>query len=270
MESSKAIAPAIPAATVVILRDRPDGIEVFMVVRHHAIDFASGAIVFPGGKVDPGDSDPAWVDLAPIDGSAAERRNIVAAARETFEEAGLVLARRRGTQSMIDAHEAHGLAERHRATILAGKTQFRELIAGEGLQLATDLMVPFAHWITPEPLPKRFDTFFYLVAAPVDQLGMHDGRESVEGLWISPQQALREAEAGSRTLVFATQLNLVKLARYRTVAEAVQASRATPIVTVLPILERGKTSHTFHIPEAAGYGVSQVTIPKPLGGKKPS
>jgi hypothetical protein len=99
---------------------------------------------------------------------------------------------------------------------------------------------------------------------------MHDGRESVEGLWISPQQALREAEAGTRTLVFATKLNLVKLARHRTVAEAVQASRATPIVTVLPILERGKTSHTFHIPEAAGYGVSQVTIPKPLGGSKPS
>ena len=67
MDASKAIAPAIPSATVVILRDRPDGIEVFMVVRHHAIEFASGALVFPGGKVDPGDSDPAWADLAAID-----------------------------------------------------------------------------------------------------------------------------------------------------------------------------------------------------------
>ena len=74
--------------------------------------------------------------------------------------------------------------------------------------LATDLMVPFAHWITPEVVPKRFDTHFFLIAAPVDQLGAHDGGESVEGFWITPQQALREAKAGTRTLVFATRMNL--------------------------------------------------------------
>jgi len=131
-------------------------------------------------------------------------------------------------------------------------------------------MVRFAHWITPEGLPKRFDTYFFLVAAPVDQLGLHDGGESVEGVWITPQQALRDGEAGSRTLVFATQMNLVKLARYRTVVEAVAASRATPIVTVMPAFERTATSTTYHIPEAAGYGVSQVTINKPRGGPKTS
>jgi 8-oxo-dGTP pyrophosphatase MutT (NUDIX family) len=269
MDASKAIAPAIPSATVVILRDRPDGIEVFMVVRHHAIEFASGALVFPGGKVDPGDADPAWADLAVIDGHA-ERTYVVAAARETFEEAGLVLARKRGTRSMIEAEAAHGLVERYRAPILAGTRQFRDVIAGEGLQLATDLMVPFAHWITPEGLPKRFDTYFYLVAAPVDQLGVHDGGESVEGIWITPQQALRDGEAGNRTLVFATQMNLVKLARYRTVAEAVSASRAAPIVTVMPTFERAATSTTYYIPEAAGYGVSKITVNKPLGGPKSS
>jgi 8-oxo-dGTP pyrophosphatase MutT (NUDIX family) len=267
MDASSVIVPAIPSATVVILRDRPDGIEVFMVVRHHAIEFASGALVFPGGKVDPGDSDPAWADLAAID-APAERASIVAAARETFEEAGLVLARKRGTQSIVEAQEAHGLVERYRAPILAGTRPFRDLIAGEGLQLATDLMVPFAHWITPEGLPKRFDTYFYLVAAPVEQLGAHDGGESVEGVWIAPQQALRDAEAGTRTLVFATQMNLVKLARYRTVAEAVSASRAAPMVTVMPTFERTATSTTYHIPEAAGYGVSKVTVNKPLGGPK--
>ena len=83
---------ATPAATVVILRDHADGIEVFMVVRHHAIDFASGALVFPGGKVDAGDAHPAWAELAPVDAETAARANVVAAARETFEEAGLVLA----------------------------------------------------------------------------------------------------------------------------------------------------------------------------------
>src|SRR5262245_57902838 len=160
MDAKKVTAPAIPSATVVILRDRPDGIEVFMVVRHHAIEFASGALVFPGGKVDAGDADPAWADLAPSD--TAERTTIVAAARETFEEAGLVLARRRDTHTMIETQEAQHLVERYRASILAGKTQFRDLIAAEGLLLATELMVPFAHWITPEGMPKRFDTYFYL------------------------------------------------------------------------------------------------------------
>src|SRR5262245_59442693 len=92
--------PAVPAATVVILRDRPDGMEVFMIVRHHAIDFASGALVFPGGKVEVGDTDPAWREFAPSDATPVERGNIIAAARETFEEAGLVLARKRGAQGI--------------------------------------------------------------------------------------------------------------------------------------------------------------------------
>ena len=263
MEPSKASAPAVPAATAVILRDRPDGIEVFMVVRHHAIDFASGALVFPGGKVDAGDSDPVWAHLAPSDAEPAERAFIVAAARETFEEAGLVLARRRGTHTMVAAQDAHGLVERYRAPILAGTATYSDLIVDEDLLLATELMVPFAHWITPEGLPKRFNTYFYLVAAPVEQLGAHDGMESVEGLWIAPQQALREAEAGTRTLVFATQMNLGKLARYQTVAEAVSASRATPVVTVMPRMERTATGRILHIPEEAGYGVTSVAIPAP-------
>ena len=263
MDASKVPAPAVPAATVVILRDRPDGIEVFMVVRHHAIDFASGALVFPGGKVDPGDSDPAWADLASID-APAERTNIVAAARETFEEAGLVLARKRGTQSMIEAQEAHGLVERYRAPILAGDRLFRDLIAGEGLLLATDLMVPFAHWITPEGVPKRFDTHFLLIAAPVHQLGAHDGGESIEGLWIRPQQALAEAEAGARTLVFATQMNLAKLARHATVADAIAAARASPVVTVTPQVERLTGGRRrLRIPAEAGYGVSEIVVTAP-------
>jgi len=235
-----------------------------MVVRHHAIDFASGALVFPGGKVERGDADPAWAELAPLDDPRAARANIVAAAREVFEEAGLVLARRQGTQGMIDADEAQRLVETCRASILSGAASFRDLICNEKLLLATELMVPFAHWITPEGMPKRFDTHFYLVAAPVEQLGLHDGKESVEGLWITPQQALRDAEDGVRTVVFPTRMNLQKLARYRTVADAVAASRSTPVVTVMPRVEQTANSHTLHIPEAAGYGVTSVTINRPL------
>ena len=260
--SETAVTPR-PAATVVILRDGREGLEAFMVVRHHEIDFASGALVFPGGKVDPHDADPAWDLLAPYAAPAPDRAFVVAAARETFEEAGLVLARRRGTQAMLDAADAHRLVEAYRAGMLAGSTTFLDLVRSEDLLLATDLMVPFAHWITPAGVPKRFDTHFLLVAAPMSQLGVHDGTESVEGLWIAPRQALREAEAGARTLVFATQMNLAKLARYGTVAEAVAATRTSPIVTVTPRVERTATGRTLHIPAEAGYGVTQYAVLTP-------
>ena len=130
------------------------------------------------------------------------------------------------------------MVERYRASMLAVDATFLDLVRAEDLVLATDLMVPFAHWITPQSQPKRFDTHFLLVAAPVEQLGAHDGGESVEGFWIAPQQALADTEAGGRTLVFPTLMNLTKLARYATVAEAVTATRASPVVTVSPRAER--------------------------------
>jgi 8-oxo-dGTP pyrophosphatase MutT (NUDIX family) len=245
----------------VILRDAPAGIEVFMVVRHREIDFASGALVFPGGKVDAEDASADWTGLAADAPAAPERSFLVAAGRETFEEAGLVLARHRGSAELIDAAAADRLVETHRARLLKGETSFAEIIRGEGLALALDMMVPFAHWITPEPMAKRFDTHFFLVAAPVSQLGAHDGAESVEGLWIAPSQALAEAEAGTRTLVFATRMNLVKLARYRTVAEAVAATRdAGPVVTVLPKVKKTPEGRWLQIPAEADYGVTEVFV----------
>jgi 8-oxo-dGTP pyrophosphatase MutT (NUDIX family) len=259
----KAPATPRPAATVVILRDGRAGIEVFMVVRHHEIDFASGALVFPGGKVDEADADPAWAELAPSSASAPERAFLVASARETFEEAGLMLARRGGGADMVGADEAHRLVETYRARLVSGDTTFLDLVRSENLRLAADLMVPFAHWITPESQPKRFDTRFLLVSAPVEQLGAHDGAESVEGFWIAPQQALRDAEAGTRTLLFPTHMNLLKLTRYASVAEAVAVTRATPIVAVMPRAERTATGRILRIPAEAGYGVTEFFVPMP-------
>jgi 8-oxo-dGTP pyrophosphatase MutT (NUDIX family) len=259
-DASKVTVPARPASTVVILRDGTDGIEVFLVVRHHAIDFASGALVFPGGKVDADDSGPAWGELSAQGPATPDRSFFVAAGRETFEEAGLMLARRRGTDEIVDADTAHRLVEVHRARLLEGATGFADILRGEGLVLAADLLVPFAHWITPERVPKRFDTHFFLVAAPVVQLGAHDGGESVEGLWITPQQALGDAQAGNRTLVFATRMNLAKLARYATVAEAVEATRARPVVTVMPKAKRTAEGRWLQIPAEADYGVTEVFV----------
>lgn len=259
-DAPKTLVPARPASTVVILRDGPGGIEVFMVVRHHQIDFASGALVFPGGKVDAEDSDAAWGELAPNAPNAPDRSFFVAAGRETFEEAGLMLARRRGTNEIVNADVAHNLVETHRAALLEGATKFVDILRQENLMLAADLMVPFAHWITPEVVPKRFDTHFFLIAAPVAQLGAHDGGESVEGLWITPQQALSEAKAGTRTLVFATRMNLEKLARYRTVAEAVEITRSRPVVTVMPKAMKTPEGRKLQIPAEADYGVTEVFV----------
>jgi 8-oxo-dGTP pyrophosphatase MutT (NUDIX family) len=259
-DKPKTPVPARPASTVAILRDGAKGIEVFMVVRHREIDFASGAIVFPGGKVDAQDATGDWKEQAAGAPSAPERAFFVAAGRETFEEAGLVLARQRGTADLVDATSADRLVAAHRAGLLKGEVSFADILRGEGLTLAFDLMVPFAHWVTPEPMPKRFDTHFFLVAAPVSQLGAHDGAESVEGLWIAPQQALAEAEAGTRTLVFATRMNLAKLARYSSVAEAVAVTRASPVVTVTPKVKRTPEGRWLQIPAEAGYGVTEVFV----------
>jgi 8-oxo-dGTP pyrophosphatase MutT (NUDIX family) len=245
---------------VVILRDGAGGIEVFMVERHREIEFASGALVFPGGKVDAEDSRFAWAELAAHTLPAPDRSFFVAAGRETFEEAGLMLARRRGSDAIVDADTADGLVNAHRARLLKGETTFVDIVRSEGLVLAADLMVPFAHWITPERVPKRFDTHFFLVAAPVAQLGAHDGGESVDGLWIAPRHALADAQAGARTLVFATRMNLTKLARYRTVAEAVAATRAKPVVTVSPKVKRTPEGRWLQIPAAADYGVTEVFV----------
>jgi 8-oxo-dGTP pyrophosphatase MutT (NUDIX family) len=257
---AKAPASARPASTVVILRDAPAGIEVFMVVRHREIDFASGALVFPGGKVDAEDASQGWAGLTAEAPVAPGRSFLVAAGRETFEEAGLMLARRRGATELVDAASADRLVAAHRERLLKGEVGFLDIVRGEGLILALDMLVPFAHWITPEPLPKRFDTHFFLVAAPVSQLGAHDGGESVEGFWISPQQALDDAAEGNRTLVFATRMNLAKLARYRTVAEAVAATRASPVVTVVPRVKRTPEGRWLQIPAEADYGVTEVFV----------
>ncbi len=257
-EDKKAPAPARPASTVVILRDGADGIETFMVVRHHAIDFASGALVFPGGKVDPQDLTDDWNALAPGAASTPAREYLVAAARETFEEAGLLLARRRGQADLLGHDDAHRIVAQDRARLIKGEVTFAEIMRREGLEVATDLLVHFAHWVTPVPVPKRFDTQFLLVAAPVTQLGHHDGSESVEGIWVRPEVALSEADAGKRTLVFATAMNLKKLAQYGTVAETVAATKSKPVVTVMPRMERTPEGRKLHIPAEAGYGVTEV------------
>ncbi|MGO8918853.1 MAG: NUDIX hydrolase [Stellaceae bacterium] len=248
-----------PASTVLLLRDGPGGTEVLMVTRNVASDFASGALVFPGGRVDAADAEPATLSrcraVSGADAVAMAFR--IAAVRETFEEAHLLLARREGGDRLLAAEEVDAL-ETSLAARLGRPPQFADILAAGGIELATDLLVPFAHWITPIGPPKRFDTHFFLAPAPVDQVAAHDGREAVETVWISPRQAIADSEAGRVTLVFATRMNLVKLGRSRAVAEALAAARADIIVTVCPELIESPEGKLLRIPAAAGYGITEM------------
>jgi hypothetical protein len=244
-----------PAATVVILRDGREGLEVFMVVRHHEIDFASGALVFPGGKVDAEDADPAGTCWHPMPRPLPIARSWWRPARD-LREAGLVLARRRRTQAMLDAADAHRLVETYRAGLLAGSTTFLDLVRSEDLLLATDLMVPFA---TGSPASPQALRRIFSGRGAVEQLGMHDGTGWSGAM---DRRAGRARRRPARTLVFATQMNL-KLARYGTVADAVAATRTSALVTVTPRVERTATGRTLHIPAEAGYGVTEFAVPMP-------
>jgi len=245
----------VGASSVLLLRDGSAGLEVFMVVRHHQIDFASGALVFPGGKVDPGDSDPALTGrcgAVPEDG--LEFR--VAAIRETFEEAGVLLARPRGRANLLDVEWHEHIYATWHDRLDAGEVVIRDIVEAEELDLACDLLVPFAHWITPEWQRRRFDTHFFATHLPEDLLARHDGTESVDSVWITPAQALADAEAERRTVVFPTRMNLGKLGRSASVADALAAARAAPVVTVLPQVEMVEGGRYIRIPEEAGYGTT--------------
>ena len=249
-------APARPSATIMLVRDGARGLEVFMVVRERPMDGAMGALVFPGGKVDAEDDGPAWCAATPPV-AAPGRRYWIAAIRETFEEAGLLIATRRDQPDMlIDAATAADVVARHRIRLLDCATGFAEILAEEALVPALSHLVPFAHWQTPVDLPKRFDTHFFLVAAPPGQQPLHDGREMADGFWIAAGDIIAEAAAGKRVLVPATRFNLELLAESRTVAEAIAAARARRIVTVLPRRVVTPDGPRMMIPPEAGYPAS--------------
>ena len=259
-DPQKQPAPPRPATTVLLLRPSTPGdmaslLEVFMVVRHQQIDSFSGALVFPGGKLEDADGDPRLrVRCGGADRIGdGELKFRIAGVREAFEECGVLLARQRGQRAVIAAADLLGIEQRWRAKLARDEATIVDLVEAEDLELATDLMVPFAHWITPTFVPKRFDTWFFLAEAPEDQIALHDGSESVDSVWIGAQPAIDEATAGRRTLVHATTKNLELLAEGKTVPGVIAAASARKIVTVQPWLESRDGKRYLHIPADAGY-----------------
>ena len=258
--SNKEPAPPRPATTVLLLRpskrsDVSSPLEVFMVVRHHQIDSFSGALVFPGGKLEDADGNARLRARCggPANLSDSELTFRIAGVREAFEECGVLLARKRGYKALIGATDLKPIEDRWRAKLTRDEASILDLVEAEDLELATELMTPFAHWITPTFVPKRFDTWFFLADAPEDQVALHDGSESTDSVWIGAQEAIDEAKAGKRTLVHATQKNLELLAEGGTVAGALAQAASRKVVTVQPWVEARDGKRFLHIPEGAGY-----------------
>jgi 8-oxo-dGTP pyrophosphatase MutT (NUDIX family) len=255
------VAATRPASTVLLLRDTAGNqgrgeIEVFMMVRHYEIEFSSGALVFPGGSVDAADHEIIARRELYAGGEGLDAADLsfrIAAIRETFEESGILLARPRGSKALVDARQAAAIEANHRAALSEGKTTFAKVLADTAMVLALDELVPYAHWITPEGNPKRFDTWFFLAAAPPDQLGAHDGKESTDSIWLSAREALAGGESGRFKLPFPTTRNLIRLGKQADVKAALGDARARPIVTVLPVMTKQNGQRQLRIPREAGY-----------------
>lgn len=252
------VAP-VAAATILLLRDSANGPEVFMVKRHHQVDFTAGALVFPGGKVAPGDSQAVVSDLT--DGAAdwpQEMRTLGAAAiREAFEESGILLAHEGQTGKFVSPQRLATL-QHYRKGLDSHEIALADVLQKEGLRLACDQLVRFAHWITPEMMPKRFDTHFFIAPSPKGHVGHHDGHETVDSVWITPDAAI--ADRKRWTVIFPTRLNLQKLAESPTVESAIATARANPPVTVLPWTESGPDGPVLHIREDAGYKQTTASL----------
>jgi 8-oxo-dGTP pyrophosphatase MutT (NUDIX family) len=244
------------AATVMLLRDRPGEMEVLMVQRHRNMQFMGGALVFPGGKLDPADAEAAAFATCSSDDVALRITGI----REVFEECGILLAREAGGGGFISDDHRHEIAVRHRKRVEKGEMSMAQLAEAENIRFMTDLLVPFAHWITPRGAPRRYDTWFYMVRVPEDHTHAHDGGESIDSVWISASTALADEVAKRREITFPTRMQLAKLGRTKTVEAALEAARRSTIVTVLPEILGGK----LQIPPEADYDITEEEIERAM------
>ncbi len=248
--------PIRPAATVMLVRDASDGCEVFMMRRTLAAIFAGGLYVFPGGAVDPADraDDVAALCDGRTDADASQRLQVaegglgfwIAAIRECFEEAGVLLARPAGATEAVRFDDAAVAARfnRYRHAVHDGSLRLVDLCQQEGLRLDAGDMHDVSHWITPLGEPRRFDTRFFVARAPQAQEPLHDDGETIDSFWIRPSDALARAEAGELAMLPPTISNLEFLAPHATADEALAAAaQVRPPRAILPELhvdEHGK------------------------------
>lgn len=250
------------AATVVLVRDGATGLEVYLLRRQKSMAFAAGMYVFPGGAVDPRDESldlQAWVGPPPAEWSGpltAEPRLatalVCAAVRETFEESGVLLAGAADGSVVADTTGADWEADR--LALLDRSLSLAALLARRHLRLRADLLRAWAHWITPEIEPRRFDTRFFVAALPAGQRTRDVGGEADRVEWTRPAVALAAAERGERFMLPPTAFTLAELATYDTVADLLAAGTQRDVRPVLPkVVVTGDTEARLLLPHDADY-----------------
>ena len=240
MSAPLPVTPRLSAAVMLLRSHAEDGgLEVFMVRRHAKSSFVPDVFVFPGGSVTDADrkAEVTAGVCVPIDALTPETSLgvgvRVAAIRELFEEAGVLLAVQDGIMIAVHGKQAKRLAK-WRTQLQQDEVPIAEVAAAEDIVLATDGLTHFAHWITPETSPKRFDTHFFLAEHPAGQEAIFDARETTEGMWVRPATALANFAADAFPLVFATIHQLRDLAAFATPAEALAAWRGHSPTTIMP------------------------------------
>jgi 8-oxo-dGTP pyrophosphatase MutT (NUDIX family) len=230
-----------------------------MVRRHVRSEFVPDVYVFPGGSVKPGDREAEAAPNLCVPPTGDHLGETVlgaglraAAIRELFEEAGVLLAKQDGRMLALASGHAARFAE-YRRRLQQNETTLAAIAQAEGLALATDRLTYFAHWITPSLMPKRFDTFFFLAAAPEDQQAAHDQLETTAGTWIQPAEALAQYHQGTFPLVFATIHQLEALSVFTSIADAEERLRHQPIPVILPRAAWRDGSLVIRLPGEPGY-----------------
>lgn len=252
--------PVRDAATVMLLRDGDDGLEVCLMQRNLNSDFVGGAFVFPGGAVDPEDGDARTAAVCTGRDDAAASRLLgvpsgalafwVAGIRESFEEAGILLARHVDGRPVSFEDPADAVRfEAHRADVDTGRRTIAEVAAEEGVLLDVGAMHAFSRWITPLGAHRRYDTRFFVAAAPEGQVALHDDRELIGTHWMTPADALRRHDAGEIVMIFPTIRTLVALGRFDRAGDALaHAAALSSLPAVLPTVRESPDGQRIVLP----------------------
>jgi 8-oxo-dGTP pyrophosphatase MutT (NUDIX family) len=283
------------AATIMLVRDvaRAGGdagdttMEVLMLRRNAQSVWVGGAHLFPGGAVDPEDAGEATAQVCAGRSDAEASRILgierggrsffVAAVRECFEEAGILLALSGGEPLSFADVEVERRFVEHRRRLNAGETRLTDICTAENLQLDLDRVAYFSHWITPEGAPRRYDTRFFVGVMPEGQEALHDDSEVVASTWIEPAAALRRHLAGELDLMFPTVKNLEAIGRFDSAADLMAAAAAAEVPAILPRITVEGEGVRIVLPGDPGYedatglpaGVPFPDRPQPLATHAP-
>ncbi len=272
---------AIPsdAATIILLRPCPDAtvgeIEVLMVLRNRKSHFVPGYFVFPGGVLDPEDYEPGIErfirginreQAARVLHDMSDPRKAigawVAAIRETFEETGVLIAERKdGSPVSIETTKERERFGRYRSALIRRGCTFTQMLEAENIVLSVDPLHYFSHWITPEPLPRRYDVRFFAAAAPKGQSVAHDGIELTGHIWLRPSLALEDYERGRMGMVLPQLMTLAEISRFKTVGEVLAFAKQRDVSATLTRIRRIDGRDVEVMPDGTPFGKRPPVYP---------